>query len=193
MSHLRAISRLLLLTWLGASAAACATGRAQAIEDRPALAVPPVPPRAIDPPPSVEAPPVEPLPEVALPPAVTAKPTTRQSTRNTADAKPEPKTESPPETTPAPASPAPVGALRTPTTPSGPDAARQIRESLDRAKAVLNRVDFRLLSDERKANYKVAQSFIEQGLDALKKEDLTLARSFAVRAEDIARQLEARR
>jgi len=62
---------------------------------------------------------------------------------------------------------------------------------LERANAVLNRVDFQRLSDDRKANYRAAKSFIEQGREALKRDDLSVARSFAVRAEDIARQLES--
>jgi len=148
-----------------------------------------VPPRAIEPAVIAEAPPVEPLPEVAPPPATTAKPTARanRTTKPEPEPKPEP-VEAPPANTPAPVAP-----LRTAATPSGPEATRQIRDTLDRAKAVLNRVDFQKLSDDRKANYKAAQSYIEQGLEALKKDDLTLARSFAERADIIARQLEPSR
>jgi hypothetical protein len=181
---------ILVLILAGAAVSGCASSRAQVLEDQPTLAVPPVPPRTIDPPAIVEPPPVEPLPEVALPPATTAKPSPRLGNRQT-DNRPESKPE-PPAETPAPAaSPAPVAPLRTPNTPSGPEAARQIKDMLDRAAGVLKRVDYQRLSDDRKANYRAAQSFVDQGLEALKRDDLSLARSFAVRAEDIARQLES--
>jgi hypothetical protein len=183
----RRIYSLLLSAIAVASVAGCATGKAQIADQPPALVVPPVPPREIELPVIVEAPPVEPLPEVAPPPTTTIKPTNRanRTTKPEPESKPEPVENAPTANTPPPVAP-----LRTPTTPSGPDVARQIREALDRAKAVLNRVDFQRLSDDRKANYKAAQGFIDQGLEALKKDDLTLARSFAERAELIARQLE---
>jgi outer membrane biosynthesis protein TonB len=189
MIERRAIYSLLLvgMTVLTAtSAIGCATGKAQIAEQAPALVVPPVPPRAIEPPVIAEPPPAEPLPEVAPVPTTAAKP----AGRSNRTAKPEPESKPEPVETPAPASPPPVAPLRTPATPSGPEAARQVRETLERAKGVLNRVDFQKLSDDRKANYKAAQNYIEQGLDALKKDDVTLARSFAERAENIARQLE---
>jgi hypothetical protein len=189
MSERRAIYRLLLMATTAMavlSSTGCATGRAQIADQPPALVVPPVPPREIEPPAVAEAPPVEPLPELAPPPATTTKPANRANrpTKPEPEAKPEPVEPS------TPANPPPVAPLRTPQTPSGPDAARQITETLDRANAVLSRIDFQKLSDDRKANYKAAQNYIQQGRDALKKEDLTLARSFAERAELIARQLE---
>jgi hypothetical protein len=181
---------ILVLIVASVAVSACASSRAQVLEDQPTLAVPPVPPRSIEPPAIVEPPPVEPLPEVALPPATTAKPAPRPGNRTT-DNRPESKPEPPAESTPPPTTnPAPVAPLRTPNTPSGPDAARQIKDMLDSAAGVLKRVDYQRLSDDRKANYRAAQSFVEQGLAALKRDDLSLARSFAVRAEDIARQLE---
>lgn len=188
----RALYRLrviLAMALTSASAAGCATGRAQIVEQPPALVVPPVPPREIEPAVIAEAPPVEPLPEVAPPPATTAKPSNRAN-RTT---KPEPEVKPEPVETPVAANPPPVAPLRTPAMPSGPEAARQITEMLDRANAMLNRVDFQRLTEDRKANYKAAQNYIQQGRDALKKEDLTLARSFAERAENIARQLEPSR
>jgi outer membrane biosynthesis protein TonB len=180
-----------LLIAMAAAASACASSGAQILEDRPALVVPPVPPREIEPPVIVEAPPVEPLPEVLPAPTTIAKPTARS---NRPESKPDPKPEAPASTAEPPLpTPAPVTGLRTATTPSGPEATRQIRDMLDRASAVLNKIDVQKLSDDRQANYRAAKSFIEQGWDALKKEDLALARSFARRAEDIARQLESSR
>lgn len=181
-------SLLLIVTTLVTAtfAVGCATGRAQVADQPPALVVPPVPPRAIEPAVIAEAPPVEPLPEVAPVPTTTAKPAGRANRAT----KPEPESKPEPVETPTPTNPPPVAPLRTAATPSGPEATRQIRDTLDRARGLLSRVDFQKLSDDRKANYKTAQNYIEQSLDALKKDDLTLARSFAERAENIARQLE---
>jgi hypothetical protein len=189
MSERHAIYSLLLVMTTAASAVGCATGKAQIAEQPPALVVPPVPPREIEPPVIAEAPPVEPLPEVAPVPTTTAKPTSRAS--RTSKPEPEPKPE--PVETPPPANPAPVAPLRTAASPSGPEATKQITDTLDRASAVLKRVDVQRLSDDRKANYKAAQNYIDQAREALKKDDLTLARSFAERAENIARQLEPSR
>jgi hypothetical protein len=187
MIECRAIYRLVLITMAGLSAAGCATGKAQVLDQPPSLVVPPVPPRAIEPPMIAEAPPIEPLPEVVAAPATTAKPSGRvnRNTKPEPEPKPEPTVESPP-----PTAPSPVAALRTAATPSGPEAARQIRDAVDRANAVLNRVDVQKLSEDRKANYRAAKNYIEQASDALKKDDLALARSFAERAENIAKQLE---
>jgi outer membrane biosynthesis protein TonB len=173
-----------------AVSAACSSGRAQVIEDKPTLVVPPVPARNIEPPPPVEPPPVDP-PEDPTP-AVDPPPSKPKSApRN--ETKPESKPENPPEATSAAApNPPPVAPLRTPTTPSGPEAARQVRESLARTDSILSRVDYQKLTGDRRANYDQAKSFMSQADEALKKEDVTLARSFADRAENIAKMLEAR-
>jgi outer membrane biosynthesis protein TonB len=189
MIERRAIYSLFLIAMAGVSAAACATSKAQVLDQPPSLVVPPVPPRAIEPPMIAEAPPTEPLPEVVAAPTTTAKPSGRAN--RTAKPEPEPKPE--PVEPPPPTMPAPVAPLRTAATPSGPEAARQIRDALERANAVLNRVDVQKLSEDRKANYKAAKNYIEQASDALKKDDLALARSFAERAENIAKQLEPSR
>lgn len=186
------IGKSLVLLLLLAGAAACSTGRAQAIEDKPTLVVPPVPPRSINPAPVIEPPPVAPEPAPMLPPPP-APAKSRPAARN--ETKPEPKPEAPPEagnSTLLPNPPPPVAPLRTATTPTGPEAAKQVREILGRAENVLSRVDYQKLTADRRATYDSAKSFIEQAEAALKKEDLTLARSFADRAQNIAKQLEAR-
>ena len=185
-----ALGKSLVLLLTLAVSAACSSGRAQVIEDRPTLVVPPVPPRTIEPPLLVEPPPadppVEPVPATTTPPNK-PKPTPRN------ESKPEPKPETPPETTNATVpNPPPVLPLRTPTTPSGPEATRQVREVLARAEYVLDKVDYQKLTPDRRATYDSAKSFMTQADEALKKEDLTLARSFADRAENIAKQLESR-
>ncbi len=59
---MRGLRLVVLLLVVAAGAASCASG-AHALEDRPTLAVPDVPPRTIEPHPVAELPPVEPIPE----------------------------------------------------------------------------------------------------------------------------------
>jgi len=187
-------ARLVVLLLVGGVAAgACATGRAQAIEDKPTLAVPPVPPRTIEPQPAAALPPVEPMPESNPTPPSSPKP--KPAARNSNEpraADPKPET---PETPPASTAPptAPVAPLRSPSTPSGPDALRQVRDTITRAESILTRVDYQKLSDDRKATYNFAKNFIVQAEEKIKQEDFTLALSFAQRAETNAKMLDSGR
>jgi hypothetical protein len=180
------VTPLVLLLMLAAGAGACASKRAHVVDDAPTLIVPPVPPRTIEPRPS-EPPPLEPVLDLPSVPTVPAKP--KPAPKN--DAKPEPKPETPPEstTTTAPVNPAPVAPLRTATTPSGPEAAKHIQLSLSNTDSILSRVDYQKLSTDRRATYDSAKRFMQQGDEALKKEDLSNAQRYAERAESIAKQL----
>jgi ElaB/YqjD/DUF883 family membrane-anchored ribosome-binding protein len=84
--------------------------------------------------------------------------------------------------------PPPVAQLRTPTTPTGPEAVRQVKEILDATQKMLDSVGS-LTSDDRKANFATARSLVQQSEESLKKEELTQARSFAERAQQIAKVL----
>jgi outer membrane biosynthesis protein TonB len=176
----------LVITTLGA--AACATGRAQIPEPEPTLVVPPVPPRSIEPPPVVEP---QHEPETTEAPSPPPAPRPNRS-RPAAEAKPEPKQEpkqDPQVETVGPVpNPPPVAQLRTPTTPTGPEAVRQVKEILDATQKMLDSVGS-LTSDDRKANYATARSLVQQSEESLKKEELTQARSFAERAQQIAKVL----
>lgn len=184
---IRSTLGLVVLLATGLGAAACATGRAQIPEQPPTLVVPPVPPRAIEPPavvePAVEPPPVEPVPP---PPASTTK---QSKPRAAIEAKPDPKQEPPPDVAATVPAPPPVAPLRTPSTPTGPDAERQIKEILESTQKLLDKVDQQQLSEDRKANLTSARAFIQQADEALKKQELTLARSLAERAQNIAKLL----
>lgn len=187
---MRSTLGLVVLLAAGLGAAACATGRAQIPEQPPTLVVPPVPPRAIEPPavvePPVEPPPVEPAPP---PPAATTK---QGKPRAAIEPKPDPKQEPPPDVVAT--VPPPVAPLRTPATPTGQEAVRQIKEILESTLKLLDKVDEPQLSDDRKANLTSARAFIQQAEEALKKkpEELTLARSLAERAQNIAKLLTSR-
>jgi hypothetical protein len=179
---------LLVLVVTVVGAAACATGRAQIPEPEPVLAVPPVPPRAIDPPPVVE-PAVE--PPAAEPPPAPA-PTVKPRPRASSDPKPDPKQDPPIEPVGPVPNQQPPAQLRTPSTPSGPDAVRQIREIIDTTQRMLDKVEKVVdppLSDDRKANLTSARAQIQQAEEMLKKDELTQARSFAERAQNIAKLL----
>jgi hypothetical protein len=171
--------------------AGCVTSRAQIPEPPPTLVVPPVPPRAIEPPvivePPIEPPPVEPPPA----PVATNKP---PRPRPAAD-KPEPKQDPPPDSGATVPTPPPVAPLRSAATPSGPEATRQIREILETTQKMLDKVDPATLekSDDRKGNFEQAKAFLRQADEALKKEELTQARSFAERAQNIAKLLQSGR
>ena len=185
------LPNLAVLLVIVLSGAGCVTSRAQIPEQPPTLAVPPVPPRAIEPPviiePPVEPPPVEPPPA----PVATSKP---PRPRPAAD-KPEPKQEPPPPDAVATVpTPPPVAPLRSAATPSGPEAERQIREILDATQKMLDKVDpAGRASDGSKANFEQAKAFLRQADDGLKKEELTQARLFAERAQNIAKQLQSGR
>jgi hypothetical protein len=189
---MRIAKQLCLLVALAVSAVAaagCATGRAQVVEDSPTLAVPPVPPRAIEAQPTVE--PVEIEPVTPLPAAPSsAPPKTRAAAPRPSEPKPEAKPETPPDAPPATTTPpAPVAPLRTATTPSGPEAVRQIRDTMMRAEAILRRVDYQKLSEDRRASYNAARNFVQQADEKLKQDDLRLAMDFATRAEIAAKTL----
>ena len=175
--------------------AGCATTRAQTPTARPALEVPPVPPRVIEPAPA----PVPPLPEPVVsdlptPPPPTAKPRPPRDTPARDTQKPEPKpTETPtPEQTTGNAQPAapPVAPLRTARSGDGAQAERQIRDTLGRANGILARVDYRKLTPERKKAYDQAKQFIEGSEAFLKESNFEAARELADKAETFAKQLQ---
>ena len=189
------MKKTLVLLALALQAAACTAARAQVQpEDRPALVVPPVPPRVIEPipaePPAIE--PVGELPTAPVNPPRSKPPASREPNRPAAN---EPKPPDKPVETPAteagtaPPVTAPVPPLRTPGTADGPEMVKQVRETLDRAARMLNNVDYQALKPDSRANYDNAKSFIKQAEDALKANNSVAAKLLADRAENIAKQL----
>lgn len=181
-----------VLLAISLGAAGCASGRAQIPEQEPTLVVPPVPPRTIQPPVVVEPPVEPPAVEPAPPPAPTNK-TARPRTQTDTTKPPDPnKPEPPPDTVVAAVpTPQPVAPLRTATAPTGQEAIRQIRDILDTTLKMLDKVEKSEtpLSDDRKANLVQARALVQQTEEAIKKEELTQARSFAERAQQIAKLL----
>jgi hypothetical protein len=85
-----------------------------------------------------------------------------------------------------------VAPLRTGTSANGPEAERQIRDTLGRANKLLETVDVRGLSEDRKAAYDSVKDSIMRAVEALKASNVVTARSLADRAENIAKLLTSR-
>jgi hypothetical protein len=185
------MKRALLLILMTGALAGCASTRAQTPpEDHPTLAVPPVPPRVIDPLPSGEPPAIEPVTD--LPGAPAAPPRPRPPAREAArpETKPEAKPDAPPDpATAQPPVPSPVPPLRTPGTADPAEVARQVLTVIDRTVKLLEGIDYQKLGEDRRVNYNHAKNFTKQAEEALKKNDVVLAKSLADRAETIARAL----
>jgi hypothetical protein len=169
---------------------ACATTQAKSPADRPTLEMPPVPPRVIDAAPPEAAPP-EPVGEP--PPAPSPAPPPRPRNQTPPPAKPDPKPETAPveQTVAAPPAPA-LPQLRTPGTPEGPEAARQVGDVVERARKMLKSIDYTRLTAARRAEYESAQQTIKQSESALKSGKFDIALNLAEKAERIAKELQAR-
>ncbi|MCA1559402.1 MAG: hypothetical protein LC753_06350 [Acidobacteria bacterium] len=192
------MKRILLLLLLIPFVASCATTRAQAPADRPPLDVPAAPPRIIEPmpsPPQLAA--IEPVAELPEPPPATPpRPKAPRDTSARDTPKPDAKPETPPEpaapVAPPPAAAAPVPPLSTPGTADGSEAARQVRQVLDRATKALSSVDYRVINKELRAQYDNAKLFMQQAEEAIKQSNFVYAKVLADKADRIAKELQGR-
>ena len=168
--------------------------------DRPDLVIPAPPPHVV---PINSEPIVEPVSDIpgGTPPASGAS-ATRSSGRGTREAAPRPQpagenkteakpetpvVEAPPATPPPPTAPPPQ--LRTAESP-GPEGA--IRAQVDRARRLLQNIDYRRLTKERQKAYDDARRFADQAEDALKQGNVVFAQGVAWKAETLARELSPR-
>jgi outer membrane biosynthesis protein TonB len=182
---------LLLLAFI--PVAACAAAQAKPV-DRPAMEVPPVPERVIEPLPlpAPEPPALPPVQE--LPPATQDKPRTSSKPQVRESPKPVPTPDPPVVEAPAPVIVVPsVPPLRMPNTAADTiEAARQMRDLLDRAKKSLDSVDYRALNPGQQQQYNQAKGLLEQSEDKLKAAEFELVKNYAEKAEQIAKQLQKR-
>ena len=182
---------LLLLVALAPLAAACSSVQAKTPVERPNLEVPPPPPRVIEPMIPSEPPALEPVEELPVAPVSPRSRPVPQ--RDTARAEP-PKTDPPPVEQPPigpPAgAPAPAPQLRTPNTPDAAQAERQVRDAINRATGLLNTIDYRVLTNERRAQYDNAKLMLKQAEDAVKTANFDFAKNLAEKAERIAKELQ---
>lgn len=182
---------LVVLTAIGG--AACTTTRAEVAVERPALDVPPPPPRMIVPlPPPAQSPRPDPVPSLGEPgTSTTAKP--RPPREKDAPPKAEPKTEEKPaETTPPANAPSPVPPLRIPGQVDPDQQIAQIRGSIDRTLGTLNGIDYGKLQEARQKQYDEAKLFATQAEQALKEKNLVVAKEFADKAERLTKELTSR-
>lgn len=183
---------IIIVLCMAGLAAGCMTTRAQTPIERPALDVPPAPPRVVE-----AAPAPEPRPELVpdLPPEkVTPPPTKPRQTSprelNKEAAKPEPPKPEPPPVEPPPAQP--PAPLRTRDTVDGATADRQVRDVIQRTQGILNNIDYKRLKPEQQSAYEQAKDSIIGAETALKDKAFDLARQMADKAEKLARELQNR-
>ena len=179
-------------------ASACATSRAAAPVERPALEVPPVPPRIVEPAPPPETSMPEPVGE--LPPEKPATSTTRAKPPGSKD--PVRDTQKPPEAkpveTPAPVEQPPVPAqntgtqIRTPATADSVAAEKVVRDTIARAWERLKSIDYQRLPGGAQKAYDEAKDFIQRAEVALKASNLDLAKGLASQAAKLANELPSR-
>ena len=178
----------------GVLSAACATTRAQAPTQRPALEVPPVPPRVIEPVLPPEPSTLEPIGELPSPPSTNPprpRPNPQRETGREAKSEAKPPEPAASETTaPPPPQPAPVGPLRTSRTADQTKTEQQIRDILRRANGLLGRVNFNGLTEDRKKVYNDAKQFVDNAETAIKEDKFELALEYAEKAETLAKGLQ---
>lgn len=186
---MRTTLRAIALIGLAAiGGAACTTTKAATPIERPALEVPPPPPRVVEPipvpPPQLQ--PVESLGPGAPPVPSRPRPAAKETQKP--DSKPEDPKAVEPATPPAQAPPV----LRMPETVNTAQLTMQIQEAIARSKAILAKVDYRRLSPVAVKAYKESQMFAQQAEDALKASNLPFAKELADKAERLARELQGR-
>jgi hypothetical protein len=179
-----------LAALVGLAGAACTTTKAAMPVERPALEVPPPPPRVVTPLPT-SPPQLEPVQELGPGLPAIAKP--RQQ-RDTSNQKPDPKPEEAKPVDPPPVAPPvqqPASQLRLPESSGSPQAG-QIQDVINNARAILNKVSYGPLPAAAKKAYNESKAFADQAADALKNNNLAIAKEFADKAERLAKELQGR-
>jgi hypothetical protein len=189
----RSGSALAVLAMVGLVAAGCTRTQAKiATVPPPPLDVPAPPPRMVEPvlaelPPSAEAPGGQPAETTGVRPAPPAQPRPPRPEAPRTDGQTA-------ETAPAAESQKPSQAATLQTVPA--EKERQIQHSirvhLDSAIANLNRVDYRILSADGRANFDQTRRFIAQAEDALRTKNFVFAATVADKAATLAAQLAGR-
>jgi hypothetical protein len=175
----------LLIGLVAIGSAGCATTRAEAPVERPALDVPMPPPRVIVPLPPPQLPLPDPVPEMSGGSPAPARP---RPSREKDAPKPEAKPEEKPAETPPATNPAPVPQLRIPETT---DSA-QLAAIIDRTLTTLEGIDWQKLPSPRQKAYNDAKAFANQAREALDAKDLVIAKEFAEKAERLVKELTGR-
>jgi len=170
----------------------CARAHAKAIPSGPTLNMPAPPPREVEAF-ETDVPQPVPLPEEPARTPLRPRPTPRPEQPRAEAAKPE--TPKPADTlTPIeaakPAEELPKPPITLQTTPAAEQGVveRAIHATLTHATADLNRIDYRALNANARAQYDTAKRFIQQAEDAIRAKNLVLAKNLADKAAAIAAQ-----
>jgi hypothetical protein len=158
----------------------------------PPLAMPPPPPRDVEPS-DVGAPPPVPLvaePAHSAPARPRPAPAPRTEAPKSDPPKPEPPAVEPPKPADEPVRP-PTTLQTTPAAAEG-EVERGIRAALQRASADLNRIDYRALNADARTQYDTAKRWVGQADEAIRAKNLVFAKSIAEKAATIAAQLAGR-
>jgi hypothetical protein len=184
--------------WLSLGVAGCAKTKAKTVAEGPTLQVPEPPPRVLAPveeeplaatPATPEASPHAPAPRTAPP-----RPAAPPRRPNTAANEPAPRQEPPAAdqavTPPVATTPAePPRELRPALSAADAAEERKIRDLLTRATRDLNRVDYRRLSTDGRAQYEQSKRFSDQAEQAIKDRNYVFAATLADKAATLAAQL----
>ena len=193
--------RFIVLAALVPALASCASVQAKTPASVPPLDVPPPPPHVIAPAselPSMPEPVGELPPPAAGQPNRQPRPTPAKPPANEPKAEAKPGEVKPPETAPveqpkeAPKPPEPAPQLATPQTADTAAAANAVHATMDRALGLLNTIDYRTLSRERKKAYDDAKMFLQNADKALKHNNVQEAQGLANKAETLAHELAGR-
>jgi hypothetical protein len=173
---------------------ACARPVAKTAPDGPPLDMPAPPPRDVEPA-DTDVP--EPMPLPSEPEH--RAPTTRQhqpprAEPSRTDAKPEPKPDIPIIVEPAkPAEEPPRPPGTSPpilqTSPGGKEVEASIRDLIGRAKAGLERIDYRVLNTDARNQYDTAKRYVELAEEAIRARNLEFAGTIADKAVKLAAKL----
>jgi hypothetical protein len=180
-------------------AAGCggAAKAARTTPENPPLDMPAPPTRDVEPN-DVTAPPPVPLPQEparsAPPRPRPAPPPANQPRADVPRTEPPKVTDTPvePPRPPAEEMPRPPTVLQTAPASEESEIERAIRATLTRANGDLNRVDYRSLNPDARAQYDNAKSLIRQGDEAVRAKNMVYAKTCADKAALIAAQLARR-
>ncbi|HTM03552.1 MAG TPA: hypothetical protein VL173_08620 [Vicinamibacterales bacterium] len=124
------------------------------------------------------------------PPRTAARPAPPPRRQPTTTTETEPKAEpAPAPAPPTPAAESPATAPRPAATVVDAAAEKRVRDQLKKATNDLNRVDFKKLSNDGKAQYDQSKRFNEQAEQALKDRDYVFASTLANKAAALATEL----
>ncbi len=173
----------LVISIAAVAAAGCGSAKAQVLmPDAAPLAMPAAPPHVVvpAPPEMLQTPTVETPAQTTTTPAA---PTGGATRRTDPPQRATPPTATPPSSPPAPAPSAPTPLQAA---PNQGELEQQARALKDAAEKALERIDYKALGADARAQYDTAKRFLKQADDALKAKNIVYAWQLADKANTIA-------